>query len=908
MRSLPPIRNPIQTLSILLLSTLLLVAPAGAATFLANSTVDGVDVNPGDGICANAGSNCSLRAAVMEANALPGADTIELLEGTYSLTIPSASSDIDASVGDLDIGGGTFGGGNQLTIQGIGASKTLITTNQANRLFEVPVDLACFAFQGCDTLTLRNLDLRSGNTTGLGVFDRGAAISASSRFANVFLEDVRVAQNSGNSVVFSQANLTVTRTEILANTGSGIRFQRDTAARDLTIIDSTIENNSGTGSSGVSIEEADDVELTNVTITGNRLHGYFQQLGTARLNNVTISGNQTGNGIAGIGILFFPGPFLVGPDIEVVNSIVTGHGAGDILSPGQDANAVLPTSLGYNLIGDGGSGAFGATGDATNADAALEFLADNGGPVRTQALGPGSQAVDTGNPAVPGTGGTSCAATDARGESRPFDGDDDGTPRCDKGAFEAQEVLVELVELTLTKDDDVDPVQAGGTLVYTLTVTNPATSTGDANNVTVTETYDPNVSFVSAVPAPTAGNDTWNVGTLTPGQSTNILVTVAVASPLPDGTLLANAAEAVADEVTTPVPADEQTEVGSNTLLSGTKTDSPDPVAAGAPLTYEIMVGNDAAANETLTNVTLVETYDPNVIFVSAVPPPDVGDDQWNLGDLAPGDSQTISITVQVASPLPDGTNLFNSAIVSGDQDGGQVTETTVVDSSTQLALTKTDSVDPVLPGAQLVYTLDWANDPGANQVATNATVLESYPAGVSFVSAVPPPDTGDNEWDLGNLAPGDSGTIEITVQVNAGAGSVLDNQAMLVSDQETVNAGEATFVGIPVPPTVDLKLNGVDGTTYASGQTSVPLGLSLDPGTFAGQPGDWLIGFFGPFGSVGILLFQPLPLVEFTDLTLPLPPLVTPGSYTFFFAVDTSPNGAFQDNVAVDLGEVIVF
>ena len=51
-------------------------------------------------------------------------------------------------------------------------------------------------------------------------------------------------------------------------------------------------------------------------------------------------------------------------------------------------------------------------------------------------VGVGSQAVDTANPAVPGSGGNACAATDARGEPRPFDGNDSGTAQCDKGAYE----------------------------------------------------------------------------------------------------------------------------------------------------------------------------------------------------------------------------------------------------------------------------------------------------------------------------------------------------------------------------------------------------------------------------------------------------------------------------------------
>lgn len=57
-------------------------------------------------------------------------------------------------------------------------------------------------------------------------------------------------------------------------------------------------------------------------------------------------------------------------------------------------------------------------------------LADNGGPTWTHALLPGSPAIDAGDPAL-------CEATDQRGVARPKNGDGDGNPVCDIGAFEA---------------------------------------------------------------------------------------------------------------------------------------------------------------------------------------------------------------------------------------------------------------------------------------------------------------------------------------------------------------------------------------------------------------------------------------------------------------------------------------
>src|SRR5215210_21419 len=56
------------------------------AVFNVNTTADTVDATPGNGVAADAAGNTSLRAAIMEANALAGADTINVPAGTYRLT------------------------------------------------------------------------------------------------------------------------------------------------------------------------------------------------------------------------------------------------------------------------------------------------------------------------------------------------------------------------------------------------------------------------------------------------------------------------------------------------------------------------------------------------------------------------------------------------------------------------------------------------------------------------------------------------------------------------------------------------------------------------------------------------------------------------------------------------------
>src|SRR5438552_18685246 len=92
---------PVATAGVALAALLASDGTLSAASFTVNSTIDAVDANPGDGICDDGGGRCTLRAAIMEANALPGADTIVLPAGTYTLSIPGAGEDVGAT-GDLD--------------------------------------------------------------------------------------------------------------------------------------------------------------------------------------------------------------------------------------------------------------------------------------------------------------------------------------------------------------------------------------------------------------------------------------------------------------------------------------------------------------------------------------------------------------------------------------------------------------------------------------------------------------------------------------------------------------------------------------------------------------------------------------------------------------------------------------
>ncbi|MDH4108024.1 MAG: DUF11 domain-containing protein [Gammaproteobacteria bacterium] len=119
--------------------------PAYATTFSVDSNLDAVDAQTGDGVCLTADGTCTLRAAIMEANATPGADIIDLtainnpadpivltIQGVDEIIgdadpqnqLPcTASITAEADKGDLDIT-------EDLQIVGAGPGLTVIKWNE----------------------------------------------------------------------------------------------------------------------------------------------------------------------------------------------------------------------------------------------------------------------------------------------------------------------------------------------------------------------------------------------------------------------------------------------------------------------------------------------------------------------------------------------------------------------------------------------------------------------------------------------------------------------------------------------------------------------------------------------------------------------------------------------------------
>jgi len=231
--------------------------------------------------------------------------------------------------------------------------------------------------------------------------------------------------------------------------------------------------------------------------------------------------------------------------------------------------------------------------------------------------------------------------------------------------------------LSVDKSDGPDPVLAGNQLTYTLLISNAGPD--DATSVVLTDSLPSVTTFVSSVPgSPTCTESnhlvTCNLGTILNGGSATVTIVVIV-DPTVRGTItnVATVSSAVSD----PTPGNnsdtEDTLVNGAADLSITKTDSPDPVPAGSTLNYTLTVSN--AGPSSALNTQVLDTLPAGVSFISAIASKGTGCNfdlvntiTCDLGTILPGGSATITISVQVSSSLPVGTNLVNTATVHSDE------------------------------------------------------------------------------------------------------------------------------------------------------------------------------------------------------------------------------------------------
>ena len=381
------------------------------------------------------------------------------------------------------------------------------------------------------------------------------------------------------------------------------------------------------------------------------------------------------------------------------------------------------------------------------------------------------------------------------------------------------------VDVAIVKTDSPDPIVAGNQLTYTLALTNNGPQT--ATNVVVTDTLPAGTTFVSATSnlgtvTELGGVVTGNVGTMTNAQTATITIIVGISAA--QTTSITNTATVTASELdtdTTNNSSSTATAVNTETDLSIVKTDGPDPVASGGTLTYTLVVTNTGPSNA--TGVTVTDVLPVGVTFVSANSTQGTatnasGTITGAIGNLASGASATVTITATI-DPSTVGP-ISNTATVTGnetdtDSSDNTSTTTTAVTRSVDVGITKTDSSDPVLAGAQVTYTILVTNS--GPSTATNVTVTDVLPAGLTFVSASSTQGTATNASGtvtgaIGTLAPAATATITIVASVGGGAtGSITNTATVTSTETDTNSANNSASQSTTITPSINLGITKTD-------------------------------------------------------------------------------------------------
>ncbi len=498
------------------LGSALLPQAADAATFTVSNTND-----------TGAGS---LRAAIADANATAGADTINFTtSGTIVLT-----------TGELTIT-------DSVTIDGPGPETLTVSANNASRVLTID--------DGVDgtlrDVTLEGLTITGGETAGEG----GGIVSRE----NLTLTGVVLTQNQAHQaggMKHEIGSLTLTDVDVLANettqyyagmkvatcpsvsffnvrvvdnvsflgAGGGVQLED---IGTLVIEDSTISGNSAQNIAGLWIYHgslADPAVIRRTTISGNYATiswagGLICWDTELTVENSTISGNNAVTSGGGL--------YLYGSQVTLVNTTVTGNTGGN-----DGGNVVLYSNadliLENSIIANGVAGAepdiisvhggnsvvadhalietlpttTTVTGSdiITGVDPELGVLQNNGGLTATHKPAGTSPVVDAGDPLC------DCAITDQRGLTRV------AGEQVDLGSVELQPGTLSVSPATYNVAED------GGTVTVTVSRTGGSDRAVSVQYATVSGTATAGADYTAA-----SGTLSWAAGE-TASKSVNVTI------------------------------------------------------------------------------------------------------------------------------------------------------------------------------------------------------------------------------------------------------------------------------------------------------------------------------------------------------------------------------------------------
>lgn len=357
------------------------------------------------------------------------------------------------------------------------------------------------------------------------------------------------------------------------------------------------------------------------------------------------------------------------------------------------------------------------------------------------------------------------------------------------------------------------PVLPGNEILYRLRYGN--LSSGIATDVVLTDVIPINTGYIAGSLyldgvnlSDAAGDDAGayvnasrmlsiTLGDLAGGASGVVTFTVRVDDVLPAGVTTIDNTAAITATVADPAPGDNMAtamlDVAAQPDLSIVKQDGVSQVQAGEWLTYTIAYSN--TGSQVATGVQITDTLLAGLEYIGATPPGsyDSGANTivWTIGALPVNDMRTLTVTAQVKADAQPGSVVANRVMITDDGANGEdanpagniFTDSDVV-IAPYIALEK-HAAGPVYVGQPLTYTIEGYNSQYGT--AYNVVVTDVLPANTMLVPGSVSPGGVVNgnviTWDMGDVAPGVTGTLSFAVIPQPGAGGMTQTLPTLTTE-----------------------------------------------------------------------------------------------------------------------------
>ena len=340
-------------------------------------------------------------------------------------------------------------------------------------------------------------------------------------------------------------------------------------------------------------------------------------------------------------------------------------------------------------------------------------------------------------------------------------------------------------DLAVTKTVSADSFLVGEEVSFTIEVTN--NGDGPAFNAAVVDTLSADLTVVSSDPEATVAEDgslNWTIDELAAGASATFTITVTAAD---SGDHTNTVSVTVLDTTATAEAA-----VRSNTPSISLEKTGGSVMYTDGERNYMVTATNDGETD--LTGVVITDTLPAGLSFVSA----DSGGTHaagvvtWNIGDLAMGDSVTVTVRL---SGSEAGTHTNAASVTSDQAAADSATFDVEVRAAAGASLVIVDDNDPIGIGEQTTYTITVTNQ-GGDAPITDVSVTVVIPDRLTIVSAGDGFVNGQRvTFDLGDIAVSGGETVTVTVEAVSDGDVVASATLTYAEFEQSITDEEGTKI-----------------------------------------------------------------------------------------------------------------